>query len=227
MSATKISIGQTIIETSEEITLPTCDDGRITIASSTATLNYANQTPTATSISCDEVFNYNRVVKKKHELIIDDVKQGVNDIVVFDGTCSEFYGFSAGEIYNGGNISYKIIALDIENIADLGVDTTINSSASQNAVLFTLRTTINDNESLSNINSDYNLSDGNQMEYLSVPTQPFINKCAVTDDQCNKKIKIILVNNNTTSKNLKIQLLPNMQSIPSVTAWNSFFTNNT
>ena len=210
-----------IFETSEQITLPTCEDGKITIASSTSSPIPTASTPT--SFSSDDVFAYTRVVKNPHEFVIADVKQGVNDLVLFEGTCSEFYGFSVGDIFAGGNISYKIIPLDIDNIADLGVDTTINSSSSQNAVLYTLRTTMGENDSITSNDSDYNLSDGNQMEYLGIPTQPYINRCAVTEDQCNNKFTLTLVNNNTTAKKLKIQLLPNMQSIPSETAWNSFF----
>lgn len=219
MSSTKLTIGTTTIETTQQIMLPASADGTIVIA---ATPPAAPAAAPSVASANNDVFAYPRVVGNAHEVVVD-VVQGDNDKVLFQGTCAEFYGFVAGDVFVGGNVSYKIHAVDVDNVADLGVNTTMQSSSSQNAVLYALRVTMGENDACSSKDSDYNLSYGNQMEVLGLPAQPYTNRCAVTEAQVNEQLTIRLVTNNTLAKQLKVQLLPNMQRLPSNAVWDALF----
>ena len=153
------------------------------------------------------------------------MEQGSNDIVMFDGDIGYFYGSSVGDMYVGGNVAYRVFPLDVDSPDKLGVDATMHSNASMNAERYTLRVEMEDDQATVAVSdSTYNISSGNQMEYLSSPLQPWTNRVAVSEEQLTRKLKVRFTLNNTLSRRIKIQMLPNMQVIPSDESWNRFFS---
>jgi hypothetical protein len=219
--STVLRVGAVTLETDGEVVLPTEEGGSIVVKP-----NVVSEVPKASSQknnNVDDVFSYARVVNKPHEFIVD-VDEGGNDVLLFDGDCGTFYGASEGDLYAGGNVAYRIFPLDVDGPEQLGVDLTLISNASQNAVLYGLQVEMEDDtKTFVSKLSEYNLTSSYQMEYLTLPVQPWIGRVAVSQVQLQRKLKISFVMNNTVSRKLKVQMLPNMQLLPADETWARFF----